>query len=83
MKGTINLAILPLLKHTSVDVFVFLGSVMVSRLKLGSFCDNPFRDNMFPLLEHLLFFLRGREYKIIALYFFAFDNIYKTLILFN
>lgn len=64
-------------------------SVMVSMLKLGCvqtilhlpFCDNPFRVNVeksFPF-----FSLEGREDKIIAIYFFAFGNIYKTLILFN
>lgn len=59
----------------------------VSMLKLGSdnhnlpFCDNPFRDNvekseLFSLIEASFFSWEVGNIKIIAIYFFAFGNIY-------
>lgn len=68
---TVNLAILPLLKYTSVDVLCFFltwekkHSVTVSMLKLQNpFCDNPFKINKgqiwtcsFPLIETSVVFV--------------------------
>ena len=65
-----NLAILPLLEHGSVDVSCF---------SYREFPHLSFRDNRFPywdIFRFCVFSWEEGEYEIIALYFFAFGNIY-------